>query len=147
MIWEGKRPGSEQEALELLEWHMTEYVEETTAEPTERILDFAQNLAKIWPDEASPWSTYPLTSDASGPFIQVSVQWNRAAEAAPIVAKVARDHRLVCIDGNGFIYSETSGIPQSIEEMIARLPWLAGEQPGDNGGGRKKGGLFGWFRR
>src|SRR5687767_954137 len=98
MIWDGKHPATEQEALELLGWHSDEYLAETALKPYPSIVKFANRLAAIWPDDpdddngnSSPWSTYPLLSDASGPFIQVSMQWDRAEEAAPVVARAARD--------------------------------------------------------
>jgi hypothetical protein len=155
MIWEGKHPATEQEALELLERYTDEYLGETMLEPYPPIVEFANRLGLVWTDNpddtdssASPWSTYPLLSDASGPFMQVSVQWNRAEEVAPIVARTARDLGLACVDGNGLIYSETSGVSPSIAKVRSAMPSLfpepSPEQPEPPG---KNGGFFSRFRR
>ncbi|OYP20613.1 hypothetical protein CFC35_38435 [Streptomyces sp. FBKL.4005] len=49
-------------------------------------------------EDTSPWSTGPLSGEASGPLIYFPMRWSMAEEASAYAASVAESMGLVCFD-------------------------------------------------
>ncbi|WP_068009636.1 hypothetical protein [Nocardia pseudobrasiliensis] len=65
-------------------------------------VDFIEALLRRWPDigeEGSPW-TSSMRADLNGPALRLNIDWDRAAEVAPGVAELARQHGLQCYGGS-----------------------------------------------
>ena len=103
-VWEGERPGSDDEAAETFAELMDALEAGDVEPPSERIVAYVDALLERWPDltldggEDSPWATGPLLSEASGSTIYFPMSWSRAAEASAFAARVAAEHGLVCYD-------------------------------------------------
>jgi hypothetical protein len=91
-VWEGERPSSDDEALQMFEALYERYVErEPGGEPMPKIREFVAALLERFPDfddldddeaDESPWADSPLIGNASGPLFYFSMVVNEAAEEA-----------------------------------------------------------------
>jgi hypothetical protein len=119
-IWEGERPNSDEKAAQVYEELSERYEEDTDEPPSLRLLGFARDLTHRYPDatdlpddrvEESPWAYGPLTENVTGSLFTVGVRFDMVKEVAPFVARMAREHGLVCFDPQ----EETLGVP-SVEK-------------------------------
>lgn len=104
-VWEGTRPGSDEEAGETYQALCERYLEAEAAEPpTERIRAYALALLERYPDiggpdgEDSPWASGPLINEAVGPMMYFPMVWSQCEEASAWAADLAAQHGLVCYD-------------------------------------------------
>jgi hypothetical protein len=108
-VWEGERPGSNEDAAEAFEALYDLYIErENETEPTPRIKEFVEALLAEFPDldvladddvDDSPWADSPLLGNASGPFIYFAMVANDAAEKAwELATATAKRLDLVAFD-------------------------------------------------
>jgi hypothetical protein len=95
-VWEGPAPAGDRAAAEEYE-RLSE--QEDVADPSAAISAFAGDLVARFPEgDDGPWTVEPLTADASGGFLPLSVTFDRAEDVVPFVAATARAHALVCFD-------------------------------------------------
>jgi hypothetical protein len=84
--------------------HRVEMIQESRrAEPVPAIVEFAGALVKHYPelsrnDPDTAWAVGPLLRDASGPFIDIGIQWDKYDDAAQLVFTTARQFGLNCYD-------------------------------------------------
>lgn len=107
-VWEGPLPISDAAALALFKRLSAEHVGSPPfAPPTEKIRSFLADITKIYPEardlpyerfDEAVWSDGPLINNAGGPFFYFGIVWTRAKEVAPVVARIAAKHGLVCFD-------------------------------------------------
>jgi hypothetical protein len=104
-VWEGERPVDHAAAGRLFAEFYERYVGTDVEDvPTPKITKFVELLVARWPDlsddtdETSPWSTDPLISEASGPFIYFPMRYSMYKEAVVYATEVARSLGLVCFD-------------------------------------------------
>jgi hypothetical protein len=102
-VWEGRRPDSDDEAIEIFAELAERYLEEDEVPATPKIARFVEALVQRWGDledtEDSPWATGG-TGDASGPVLQINIRddGERVGEVSAYVAELAQEHGLVCYD-------------------------------------------------
>ncbi|MBO0657240.1 hypothetical protein J1792_32365 [Streptomyces triculaminicus] len=104
-VWEGEHPADDATAGRNFRDLYEHYIGLGTKHPpTARIAGYVAALLSRWPDltededDASPWSTEPLISEARGPLIYFPVRYSMADEASAYAAHVASSMRLVCYD-------------------------------------------------
>jgi hypothetical protein len=106
-VWEGARPGSNEEAAAEDGRLDKKYVGGDRVEPTAAIKAFIAAITAKYPDltdlpadqvDDGVWSDGPLINNASGPYFYFGIVWSRLAEVAPFVVAVAQEHGLVCFD-------------------------------------------------
>lgn len=78
-VWEGDRPESDSDAVQMFEMLYDRYIEqEHSTEPTPKLKEFVEALTVTFPDldslgndevDDSPWVDGPLLGNASGPLI------------------------------------------------------------------------------
>ena len=104
-VWEGDRPANDLAAAAEFELLYGRYIEsDEEVEPTPRIAAYVAALLDRYPDidtdagDDSPWSTSPLSGEASGPLVYFPMVWSRCAEVSAWAARLAEDHALNCYD-------------------------------------------------
>ena len=113
VIWEGKRPDSDESAVAAYCALRDRYLAPSTdaadprEPPTPAIASLVASLLGRWPDidqpggEESPWADAPLANDALGPVICLSIASSMLGEAVPFVVEQAAIRNLVCFDPQG----------------------------------------------
>ncbi|MFD8376796.1 hypothetical protein ACFV2Z_39625 [Streptomyces sp. NPDC059688] len=102
-VWEGERPADDKTAGRVLEDLDARYSDQDHP-PTERIAAYVAGLLERWcdltedEDDTSPWSTGPLSDEASGPLLYFPMRYSMAEEASAFAASLAQSMGLVCFD-------------------------------------------------
>ena len=107
-VWEGVTPRTDVDALVTFESLYAKHAEGgRSEEPSAAIRSFIAAITATYPDlmdlsddeiDDGVWSDGPLINNASGPFFYFGIVWSRAGTVAPIVARIATEHRLICFD-------------------------------------------------
>lgn len=100
-FWQGQRPASDAEALDIFEptWdELDEHDEELP--PTPAIQALVEELEARWPGHHpdAPWASYPLGGDASGGTLYVNLVFGRPDEDLAFMAETAQKLGIVCFD-------------------------------------------------
>ncbi|PRX49197.1 hypothetical protein B0I33_103230 [Prauserella shujinwangii] len=102
-IWDGRRPDSDDEAIEIFGELAERYLENDEVPAAPKITRFVDALVARWGDlddtGDAPWATGG-TGDASGPVLNVNIRYgdDRVDEVSASVAELAEEHGLVCYD-------------------------------------------------
>lgn len=104
-VWVGERPADDEAADEQYE-EVMELLEEAADEPDDaaapspRIRAYLDALVQKWPYDApdSPWAVVPLTDDAAGDAVLITLVSRRSDKASDFAAGLAAEHGLVCYD-------------------------------------------------
>jgi hypothetical protein len=105
-VWEGLRPDSDKDALQMYESLYEQYIDtDTPTQPSPAIASYVSALLDRYPDwtdeptEDSPWADSPLIDSASGPFLYFAFTRNAALdEAWAFAVETARSLGLVAFD-------------------------------------------------
>ena len=105
-VWEGLRPDSDKDALQMYESLYEQYIDtDTPTQPSSAIASYVAALLGRYPDwtdeptEDSPWADSPLIDSASGPFLYFAFTRNAALdEAWAFAVETARSLGLVAFD-------------------------------------------------
>jgi hypothetical protein len=104
-VWEGARPSSDREALQMYESLYGLYIDtDTPTQPSAAIAAYVDALLARYPDrteldDESPWSDWPLVESASGPLIYFGLVRNAALDDAwAFAVETARSMGLVSFD-------------------------------------------------
>ncbi|MFF0746776.1 hypothetical protein ACFYVL_40975 [Streptomyces sp. NPDC004111] len=105
-VWEGPRPSDDTMAGDVFN-ALHAACSGQSIPPTDLIRRFVGDLLERWPDlgqgdeeddEAIPWSTGPLLSEASGPLIYFGMVFSKYEQGADFAVERARALGLVCFD-------------------------------------------------
>ena len=105
-VWEGARPDSEKDALQMYESLYELYIDtDTPTPPSPAIAAYVAALLERYPDltddsgDDCPWSDGPLIDNASGPFLYFGFVRNAALDEAWTHAiDTARSMGLIAFD-------------------------------------------------
>ena len=148
-VWEGPRPGSDEEGAAEYERRMDEMERlldagEETTDPTLGIRAFVTAALERYPelDEDSgaecPWASAPLIGEAMGDYIYFPMTFSGAGYARDVVAGIAHAHGLVCFDPQiERLLPAADALPASVIEeqvMAAMQQHLESEAAKERGG-------------
>jgi hypothetical protein len=105
-VWQGSRPRDDADALAQFQRLYAAYAQGVDqGEPTPAIRTFVEALTAKYPDglpddrvDEGVWSDEPLAGNAIGTFFYFGIVGSRVDEVVPFVARVAKEHGLVCFD-------------------------------------------------
>lgn len=103
-VWDGDAPLNDEDRRDILSAIGTVFFEARVGrrQPTPQcIVDFVEALLRRWPrigEQGSPWASNP-GDDLNGPALGLNIRWDRAADVAPGVAQLAKEHGLQCHGG------------------------------------------------
>ncbi|WP_329071219.1 hypothetical protein [Streptomyces sp. NBC_01429] len=104
-VREGERPADDKTAGQVFSNLYDRYIDgEAEESASERITAYVTALPQRWSDitedeeDTSPWSSGPLTDEASGPFIYFAMRWSMAEDASAYAAALANSMGLICFD-------------------------------------------------
>ena len=104
-VWEGDTPADDRAADAEYQRLFDRYLEgDATEPPTAAIQAYRGALADRFgdldgtADDTVPWSSGPGIGDASGPVVYFGMTWDRQEDVAPVAARLAAAHGLVCYD-------------------------------------------------
>ncbi|MEU8890471.1 hypothetical protein [Streptomyces sp. NPDC048442] len=105
-VWEGPRPSDDAVAVNVFDALRAACMGQSIP-PTDLIRQLVGDLVERWPDlgqgdeeadDAIPWSTGPLISEASGPLIYFGMVFSKYDQAAEFAVERARALGHVCFD-------------------------------------------------
>lgn len=109
-VWEAEHPSDDAEGQRHFEDLYRQFLQEwPPLPPTVRIRAFVDALVARWPDDHgvgesahsahdSPWADRPLTGNAGGPIVYLSLLSDRAEEVIAFARELADRDKLVCFD-------------------------------------------------
>jgi hypothetical protein len=106
-VWEGARPTSDLHALQHFHRLYDNFMDGGEfVSASRQIQSLVAKLLDRWADidaeseadKSCPWVGRPLSRNASGPLIYVTIRKSKAAEVVPYVVQLAAENGLVCFD-------------------------------------------------
>jgi|GEM_PF-1283278 len=129
-VWEGPAPASHDEGFATYEALSTQYLESDNATPpTPGIAAFVAALKTEFPGDtdedldASPWVSWPLEADASGPIMYSGVRWPRAEDMNARITELTTQMGLVHYDPQADRVATPLGTPSHTEAPTKKRSW------------------------
>jgi hypothetical protein len=108
-VWEGPRPGSDEEAVATFADLSKRFLDPPPTTPSDKIAEYVSALLARYPDldgadddddaDQVPWGSGPLIRNASGPILYIDMKLNTAFEQGwRYCVETATSHGLVAFD-------------------------------------------------